>query len=200
MVIYSDAECSVKSKGEVMKYLLFLLSFTLYSCQLEPEEDEDDFDLGTTSFSSSCNYSGYLTFRISSDVTNDFDETSVSYTNTVSSSTCSGVYVGDSRSSSYDRIVRSGTGLTFTNNGYTYSYTISGNSFTIPSDETTTISGVTYNFTYSDTLINSSSDELSFKYNVAATSSSIPLSTRSATAKSATQNNTLFIPFPVDSL
>ena len=151
-----------------------LLIFTLTGCS--PGSEETEFYDSTDR----CSYSGELVFTISADIDNDFDDYEVQAVNNVETSTCNGVNPGDTATTSMDRIQRTGNTLTFTEGSSSEVYSISGDTFTTPTNETVTSNGKTFNFEYSNPSLVSTNDTLTLNYSAVVTG---PLGSLSASKK-----------------
>ncbi len=146
--------------------LLFITLLCCVGCELISGPEVDDFAVNDVSV---CRYSGTLTFDISSDVTTDFNETNVNQTARVTSSNCSDVGVGETSSSSTDRVYRSGNTIVISNNGSTVNLSVSGTNLSDIPNESASVNGVQLDASYTDGSLNTSQDDIIYNFSVKVT-------------------------------
>jgi len=153
-----------------LSYLLFLMVL-LSSCELIQEEEEiGDF---SPSSSYSCTYTQEQEYRVLTDITIDFDQSSTSVLTRVLSSDCSNIDVGDTAVSSGGRLARVGNSITAYGDSNEV-VTVAGNGVdvSLPSNGTVSSGSSSYRVVFTDAYLESSNNYLVFESTVTVTTTS----------------------------
>lgn len=93
---------------------LFIIKLFLFAlgCEfLQPPEVDDDFDFNSPSYD--CNYTAKTTYNVGTDVTTNFNSTSVSASTTILATNCYWLNVGDTKEEQGLVLSRSGNTITY---------------------------------------------------------------------------------------
>ncbi len=147
--------------------LILLTTFVGIAVACNPDSGTPDVSIPTTT---TCTYSGTLSYDIGQDITQDFTEVNVTATNEVSASSCSDIPVGSIANTNTDSVERAGNTFTVTANGSADTLTVaSGTTLNNPPDETASANGITITIKISSATLDTINDDIVLVYSATVT-------------------------------